>query len=568
MVMLLREPARPAAVRAHRRAPWLAVGAVCLGAFMGQLDASIVTLAFPALQRGFGASLAQVQWVSLGYLVTVTALVVPVGRWSDRAGRKLVYLYGFAVFGGASAACGLAPTLAALVALRVAQAAGAAMLQANSVALVSTSAPRAARRAALAAQAGAQAIGLAAGPVVGGALVAAAGWRWIFFVNVPVGLLAIAAGWCLLPRTRRRQRPGGGDPVGAALLGCAAAGSLVVVSALSGLGVAVPAVIAIAALSGAAWAFLPRWERRAAAPLIDLPMLAAGAGPALAGALCAYLVLFGPLVLVPQLLAGRGSGVLGAGLIVAALPAGFGGMALAAERLLPAGWDNGRRCVAGGLLAACAVASLAARGPDPLTALSLLLTGAGLGAYIPANNVAVMAAVPDERAGRAGGMVNLARGMGTAFGVAVVTLALRAGSRLLGPAGGPDLAAGTLAVVALAAVLAAALAAGRGDRADRGGRAPAVNGGRAAGAGTAGAGTAGAGAAGAGAAGAGAAAAARALLAVAVLRASRFLIALAAGDGQVAGGAPGWAHLADDEDDLRQTVVASPPSTGITAPVT
>ncbi len=139
--MLLREPARPAVVREHPLAPWFAVGTVCFGAFMGQLDASVVTLAFPALQRQFGAGLAEVQWVSLAYLLTLVALLVPVGRWSDRVGRKLVYLYGFGLFAAASAACGLAPGLPALIALRVVQAAGAAMLQANSVALVTVSTP-------------------------------------------------------------------------------------------------------------------------------------------------------------------------------------------------------------------------------------------------------------------------------------------------------------------------------------------------------------------------------------------------------------------------------------------
>ena len=232
--MLLREPARPAVVREHRLAPWLAVATVCFGAFMGQLDASIVTLAFPALQRQFGVGLAGVQWVSLAYLLALVALLVPVGRWSDRFGRKLVYLYGFVLFTAASAACGLAPSLAVLIGLRVVQAAGAAMLQANSVALVATSAPPGRRRAALGVQAGAQALGLALGPVVGGLLVASAGWRWIFFVNVPVGVVAVVAGWFLLPRTRQRAAWPGQRPGRDGAAGPAAAGTLVAVSSLSG----------------------------------------------------------------------------------------------------------------------------------------------------------------------------------------------------------------------------------------------------------------------------------------------------------------------------------------------
>ena len=164
MVTLLREPARPAVIREHPLAPWFAVATVCFGAFMGQLDASVVTVAFPALQRQFGTGLAATQWVSLAYLLVLTALLVPAGRWSDRAGRKLLYLYGFVVFSAASAACGLAPSLGVLIALRLVQAAGAALLQANSVALVVTSVPARTRRAALGVQAAAQAVGLACGP--------------------------------------------------------------------------------------------------------------------------------------------------------------------------------------------------------------------------------------------------------------------------------------------------------------------------------------------------------------------------------------------------------------------
>ena len=207
MVTLLREPARPTAIREHPLAPWFAVATVCFGAFMGQLDASVVTVAFPALQRQFGTGLAATQWVSLAYLLVLTALLVPAGRWSDRAGRKLLYLYGFVVFSAASAACGLAPSLGVLIALRVVQAGGAALLQANSVALVVTSVPARTRRAALGVQAAAQAVGLACGPVVGGVLVGTVGWRWVFLINVPVGLLAVVAGWYLLPRTRRAGEP-------------------------------------------------------------------------------------------------------------------------------------------------------------------------------------------------------------------------------------------------------------------------------------------------------------------------------------------------------------------------
>jgi MFS family permease len=453
-VILLREPARPAVVREHRMAPWLAVATVCFGAFMGQLDASIVTLAFPAMQRRFGVGLPGVQWVSLAYLLALVALLVPVGRWSDRYGRKLVYLYGFVVFASASAACGLAPTLPVLVGLRVVQAAGAAMLQANSVALVATSAPPTKRRAALGIQAAAQALGLALGPVVGGLLVASAGWQWIFFVNVPVGMIAVLAGWFLLPRTRQLADGRDSDPLGMTLLALAAVSMLVAVSTLSGLGLPPLALAGSAAAAALATAGLIWRERRAAAPLIDLPLLAAaGIAPALGGALFVYMVLFGPLVLLPQTLAADGDSALRAGLLLTALPTGFGLAAVAAERVLPARWPNRRRCVAGGLLATCSMAALAIPAPVAVTVVSLALLGTGLGAYIPANNTQIMTAVQVRDAATAGGMVNMTRGLGTALGVAVVALGLHAGTNP-GHADGGRLAIAALAAAALAATWA------------------------------------------------------------------------------------------------------------------
>lgn len=233
--VLLRERPRPERIRLRPGAWWLAVGTVCFGAFMGQLDASIVTLTYGSVRTEFHASLAAVEWVSLAYLLTLVALLVPIGRLSDAYGRKLFYLYGFVVFTAASAACGLAPSLATLVAFRVVQAAGAAMMQANSVALVATSAPRERMRTALGVQAAAQALGLALGPTVGGALVATLGWRWVFGINVPIGLVALVAGHYLLPRTRSRQQSDGFDWAGLALLVVATTSGLLGVSAASGL---------------------------------------------------------------------------------------------------------------------------------------------------------------------------------------------------------------------------------------------------------------------------------------------------------------------------------------------
>ena len=126
-------------IHALARSPnyrWMVVGTVCVGAFLGQLDASIASLILPTLEEAFGVPVAAVGWVAIAYLLALAALVVPFGRLADMVGRKLLYTYGFLVFIAGSALCGFAPTLGWLVAFRVVQAVGAAMLQANSVAII------------------------------------------------------------------------------------------------------------------------------------------------------------------------------------------------------------------------------------------------------------------------------------------------------------------------------------------------------------------------------------------------------------------------------------------------
>ncbi|WP_329321839.1 MFS transporter [Streptomyces sp. NBC_01262] len=458
--VLVQERRRPEGIRVRPGAWRLAVATVCFGAFMGQLDASIVTLTYGSLRTRFHAPLAAVEWVSLAYLLTLVALLVPVGRLADARGRKLFYLYGFVVFTAASAACGLAPSLGSLVVFRVVQAVGAAMLQANSVALVATSAPREKMRTALGVQAAAQALGLALGPTVGAVLVATLGWRWVFGINVPIGVVALVAGHYLLPRTRTRAPVPGFDWPGLAWLATATTALLLGVSAASGLpvpGWAVGALFAVAA--GAVWAFAVR-QRRAAAPLLDLALLRVPAvGPGLTGALSGYLVLFGPLVLVPVVLAATGSSELTTGLVVTALPAGFALAATGADKLLPHTLTDRGRCVLGavvatGALAATLVVPLTAGWLAPL----LALLGLGLGTFTPANNAVIMGAIPTGSSGTGGGLVNMTRGLGTALGVALVTLALH-----LAPGSAPS-GARWAVLVLLAASCLAVLAAWRGPR--------------------------------------------------------------------------------------------------------
>jgi MFS family permease len=416
---------------------------------MGQLDSSIVTLTYPRLQSEFATGLGSVAWVSLSYLVVLAVLLVPVGRWADARGRKLLYLYGFGLFSLASAACALAPTLGWLVAGRGFQAVGAALLQANSVALVVLSVPRSRVRTALGFQGAAQALGLALGPTLGGVLVDTYGWRSVFWANVPVGLVAIVAGHVLLPRSRDLIQRRGSDGAGFLLLAGAVMSTLLALSGLSGMPLPSAWVAGLGALAIVAVVAFWLTEARAAAPLVDIRLLRRGGiGTSLTGALLAYLLLFAPLVLYPSIFATWGMSTAAGGLVLSCLPAGFALAAVGANMARLRASDRQRVTVGSIGVFAAVLANLALWRSPGLVAAVLLLMGAFLGLVIPANNAAVMAAVPDSASAVTGGMVNVARALGTALGVTVTAMGLHVA--YLHQWVGPQVVLSALAVCAIA----------------------------------------------------------------------------------------------------------------------
>jgi EmrB/QacA subfamily drug resistance transporter len=449
------EPARPAWVRAHPGAWRLAVATVCIGACMGQLDASIVTVALPTIQREFHQNVAVVAWVGLAYLVALVSTVAAFGRLSDLIGRKLVYLYGFVVFVAGSALCAVAPSIDALIAFRVLQGLGAAMLQANSVAIIALAVPRERLGRALGVQGAAQALGLAAGPALGGLLLALGGWRLLFLVNVPAGVVAFGLGWFLLPRSAALQRGERFDGTGLALLVPAVATTLFVLTLVGDHAVGRGAVVLLVVVAIALVTAFCVHERRATSPLIGLELLKSrdvisGA----VGALCSYVVLFGVLLATPFFLErGLGLGVAASGAILAAMPVAMVVTAAIAGRLSER--VSTRRLATSGM-ACCAsvlgVIALAHQSAGVL-AVELALLGVGIGMFTPSNNTSVMRAVPRPRSGEASGLLNMGRGMGTAVGLAVTSLLLE----LVGPST-PAAHARTFGVTAL--VLAAVAAAG------------------------------------------------------------------------------------------------------------
>lgn len=458
---LLHERAPPEWLRRRNDYPWIIVATVCIGAFMGQLDTSIVSLALPALEVQFNAHLNQVQWVAIIYLLVLIGLLTPLGRLADEKGRKALYTSGFLVFVAGSALCGFAPNLATLVAARAVQAIGGAMLQANSVALITAAVPREKLGRAIGVQATAQALGLALGPMLGGLLIAWLDWRWVFWVNVPVGLLGMALARFTLPQTALRHA----EPfnrIGSALLPLSAASLLLALTYFSLSGYLVPAALLLLA------AFV-RSERKAAAPLLGAELLQApGMAAGVAAAALSYAVLFGVLfgaaVLLERVFHEPAHH---AGLLVSIVPAALMLMAQPGGHLAD---RYGARLptVLGMAVAVAGIGCMiwAAAGALVALAIGLLLFGAGVGLFIPSNNASIMAGAPPMRLGVAGGLLNMMRGLGASFGVALVGAPLLvhfgAPSHLAQPAhvlSGLRLALAVFLVLAIAAGL---LSLGRG----------------------------------------------------------------------------------------------------------
>ncbi len=415
----------PAAVPTARQLNAI-VGVLSLAVFMSSLDLFIVNLAFPYIGREYaGTSLSNLSWVLNGYTIVFAAVLVPAGRWADRVGRRRLFVAGMIAFSFGSLLCGVAPSVAALIAARVIQAAGAGLMVPASLSLLLAAVPPAARARAIGTWSALGALGAALGPVIGGSLVQIS-WRWVFWINLPVGLAAVLLAARVIPESKDDHVRGRPDLLGAALL--AASVGLVALALVKApdWGWGSTGFIALLVASLACGAAMVARSRRHHSPVIELGLLRSRTFSGTFIVSILYYAGFGAFVLNSvEFLTGEWHySAVRAGLAIGPGPLMVLPFArLVAPRLAARLGGPGRVAVIGCLVNAAAMLLWLSRlqaHPAYLTHLlpAQLLGGAGVGLTIPSLLAAGAASLPPDRFGTGSGVLNMARQVGTVLGVA------------------------------------------------------------------------------------------------------------------------------------------------------
>ena len=401
---------------------WLVLGLLSLAQLMLILDVTVVNLALPAIGAGLHLDRATLTWVLTTYTLVFGGLMLLGGRLADLLGARRVMLTGLAVFTGASLVSGLATNAALLIGGRVAQGAGAALLSPAALALVTTTFTGAERNKALGIWAAIGGAGAAVGVLVGGVLTSAAGWRWIFFINVPVGLLVLSVLPALVADGRSPARRVMADVPGALAVTAATGAAIYGLISAGNHGWLTARTLIPLGAAVVLYAIFAATERTVAAPLIDLRMLARR--PVAAGA---FLMLVGTGLLIGAFFVGsfylqrhQGYSALHTGLaflpVVAATILG----ALTASQAVTR-FDR-RILTSSALTLAAAGGAVAAHWLGTVTLIiGMSVAAVGLGAILVTATTTALTRIGDDEAGVASGIVNTFHELGGAIGVAALS---------------------------------------------------------------------------------------------------------------------------------------------------
>lgn len=425
----LKQPAvREGAPRVQYRAQqWWILISVGVGTFMTALDGSVVNTVLPVIREHFASDVAAIQWVVVVYLLVISGLLLTFGRLGDIYGHKPVYMTGFVIFTAASALCGLAPTAGFLVLARGFQALGASMLMANSPAILTKSFPPQQRGQALGLQATMTYLGLTVGPSLGGWIAYQFSWRYIFYINLPVGLAAILLSYRFIPSHLSGDAEHRGheqfDKLGALVFMAGLVALLLGLNRGHDWGWTSTPILGLLLGSVVLLAVFVTLEKRIPHPMLDLSLFRNRIfSTSVLSALLNYIAVYSIIFLMPfYLIQGLGLDSAHAGLLLTAQPLVMAVVAPASGTLSD---RIGARLPAtvGMLILSMALFLLSRLGPGSETFQitgSLALAGLGIGIFVSPNNSALMGSAPRHRQGIAAGVLATARNVGMVLGVGI-----------------------------------------------------------------------------------------------------------------------------------------------------
>jgi EmrB/QacA subfamily drug resistance transporter len=408
----------------HRRR-WQLLALTSVGAFMWPLDGSIVNVALPVMGPVLHLSFTAAVWVSAAFLLTTAVLLIPAGRLADQHGLVRFYLAGIAVFTVASLLCAVSMNGPWLIAARILQGGGAALIGATSPAIVTSVFPPNERGRALGINVMAVYMGLTVGGPLGGFIADSVGWRWIFLINLPIGILVLVWGWSMLPRSERASAAPRLDVAGSALLGVFLVCLLVPLTFSPEWGWGSPRTVGLLAVAAVAFVAFVVVERRVASPILDLDLvlknrLFAAANTA---ALLNYMAMHGVGLLTAfflQLVQGRSASL--TGWLLLSMPLLMAALSPVSGRLSD---RIGSRVLAtGGMLVIAAGMTLLAFLPDDAAlwyvVACLGVVGVGMAAFSAPNASAIMGSVRRDQLSQASAFLGTMRTTGQALSVALL----------------------------------------------------------------------------------------------------------------------------------------------------
>lgn len=400
---------------------WWILLAVGIGTFMTALDGSVVNISLPVISNYYKVDLALVEWVVTVYLVVLSGLLLSFGRLGDMRGHKTIYMAGFFIFVLSSALCSLSPNVSFLVACRGIQALGAAMLSSNSPAILTKSFPSEQRGQALGLQATMTYLGLTVGPSLGGWLTNQFSWRSVFYINVPVGVLAILISWIAIQNEGAHEQREHFDIQGAGVFMAGLSALLLGLNQGHNWGWTSAPILGLLAAAVLLLGLFLRIEQRTENPMVDLSLFKIRAfSLSVVSAIFNYICIYTILFLMPfYLIQGRMLTSTQAGLILTAQPIVMAIVAPISGTLsdrigarLPG--MIGMAFLAVGLFL---LSRLGQNSPYPQVIFALAVAGLGTGTFISPNNSALMGAAPRHRQGIAAGVLATARNFGMVLGV-------------------------------------------------------------------------------------------------------------------------------------------------------